>query len=156
MAGLSVLYSDNEKIPDDLNSIFKELHNSEWNELSKSDFVSKISRIFSKIWRVHPFREGNTRTVVMMLTFFAEDYGYYINQNLIAKRANRVRNSFVMASLDRYSEYDHLERILMDAICRDPIQYDLSPVMSDPPESSTKYAKYQSEDYKAIPHYLRE
>lgn len=72
LAGLSVLYSDNEKIPDDLNSIFEELHNSEWNKLSKSGFVSKIARIFSKIWRVHPFREGNTRAVVMMLTFFIE------------------------------------------------------------------------------------
>ena len=156
LAGLSVLYSDNEKIPDDLNSIFEELHNSEWNKLSKSDFVSKIVRIISKIWRVHPFREGNTRAVVMMLAFFIEDCGYYMNQNLIAKRANRVRNSFVMASLDRYSEYEHLERILMDTICCDPIQYDLPPVMSEPLESSTKYVEHQSEDYMATPHYRSE
>ena len=35
----------------------------------------------------------------------------------MAESAGYVRDSFVMASLGEYSEYEHLEKILLDAIC---------------------------------------
>ena len=33
-----------------------------------------LARLFPRVWQVHPFREGNTRTVVMMMTLFVEHY----------------------------------------------------------------------------------
>ena len=40
-------------------------------------------------------REGNTRTVVMMMTFFVEYHGYFMDQELMAASAGYVRDSFV-------------------------------------------------------------
>ena len=59
----------------------------------------------------------------MMMTFFVEYHGYFMDQELMAASAGYVRDSFVMASLDQFSEFEHLERILLDAVCDEPIDY---------------------------------
>ena len=155
LAGRSVWYSNDEAISDDLASVFQDIHAQDWNALSRGAFVPAVSRCFAKIWQIHPFREGNTRTVVMMLTFFVEHYGYYMDQELLAESAGYVRDSFVMASLDQFSEYEYLERILMDAVCDDPIEYELTPDTEFERQRSEKYQKYQKERYTPEPHYRR-
>lgn len=109
-----------------------------------------------RIWQVHPFREGNTHTVVMMMTFFVEQHGYFMDQELLAASAGYVRDSFVMASLDQLSEYEHLERILLDAVQSAPIHYDVETLCNSISPSSDRYSKYQREPYKPLPHYKRE
>lgn len=153
LAGRSVWYSNDEAIPDDLASIFQSIRKQDWDTLSKEAFVAAVSRYFAGIWQVHPFREGNTRTVVMMLTFFVEDHGYFMDQELLAECAGYVRNSFVMASLDQFSEYEHLEKILMDAVCEEPVQYELPPEIEPEQSLPSKYQKYQKEHYTPEPHY---
>ena len=56
---------------------------------------------------------------------------------------------------ETYSEFEHLEKILLDAICTDPIEYadDLDQEESIP--QGEKYQKYQTEDYKPITHEYR-
>ena len=71
LAGRSVWYSNDEEIPNDLESAFSALYQPNWDSLTREQFVSAISRCFPRIWQVHPFREGNTRTVVMMMTFLS-------------------------------------------------------------------------------------
>jgi len=156
LAGRSVWYSNDEAIADDLASVFQDIQEQDWKRLSRKDFVSAISRYFARIWQIHPFREGNTRTVVMMLTFFVEHHGYYMDQELLAENAGYVRDSFVMASLDQFSEYEHLEKIQMDAVSDEPIEYDLSLDVESEHQRSTKYQKYQREHYTPEPHYRRE
>ena len=126
LAGRSVWYSNDDAIADDLAAAFQDIQHQNWAAMPREEFVSTIVRCFTKIWQIHPFREGNTRTVVMLLTFFVEHYGYHIDQDLLAESAGYVRDAFVMASLDQFSEYEHLERILLDAVCADPVDYELA------------------------------
>lgn len=158
LAGRSVWYSNDVDIARDLKRAFAHLQKKKWNSLFRDEFVRALVECFPPIWRVHPFREGNTRTVVMLMTLFVEHYGYYMDQELMAASAGYVRDSFVMASLDQVSEYEHLEKILLDAVCEEPIQYDENEI-SLPPEKkphSEKYRKYQKEPYVPEPHYQRE
>ena len=156
LAGRSVWYSNDVDIPRDLDAAFQAIHKLNWIRMSKEEFVRALARCFPKLWQVHPFREGNTRTVVMMMTFFVEHYGYYMDQELMAASAGYVRDSFVMASLDQYSEYEHLERILMDAVCEEPIEYDSDSLDVQEEARKEKYQKYQKEKYEPQPHYKRE
>ena len=158
LAGRSVWYSDDENISKDLYAVFEEIHTKPWRLLSRTEFIQELARCFPKIWRVHPFREGNTRTVVMMLTFFVEHYDYHMDQELLAASAGYVRDSFVMASLDENSEFKHLEKILLDAVCNEPIPYTAASLESTepPPEQKEKYRKYQQNEYIPQPHYQRE
>lgn len=72
----------------------------------------------------------------------------------MAASAGYVRDSFVMASLDQFSEFEHLERILLDAV-DEPIDYS-EESLEGSAEISEKYCKYQKEPYLPEPHYRRE
>ena len=72
LAGRSVWYSNVTEIGADLDKIFAEIKKIDWASLTREDFAKQIARLFPKLWQVHPFREGNTRTTVMMMTFFVE------------------------------------------------------------------------------------
>ncbi len=99
---------------------------------------------------MHPFREGNTRSIVMLMTLFTESFGFFFDKELLAASAGYVCNAFVMASIDQYSEFEHLERILLDAVCSEPVEE-----FSEYPEveeTKEKYKKYQSEPYHPTQH----
>lgn len=74
----------------------------------------------------------------------------------MAASAGYVRDAFVMASLDQFSEFEHLERILLDAVCSDPIEYNEASLEAEGMELPEKYRKYQKEPYTPEPHYQRE
>lgn len=156
LAGRSVWYSNDENIPGDLDAAFQYIQSASWTDFTREQFVHQITRLFPPVWQVHPFREGNTRSVVMMMTFFVDYHGYYMDQELLAASAGYVRDAFVMASLDQFSEFEHLERILLDAVCSDPIEYDEASLDAEGMEPPEKYRKYQKEPYTPEPHYRRE
>ena len=158
LGGRSVWYSNDENIPQDLESAFQSIHLLKWEDFSRDAFVHYLAQCFPRLWQIHPFREGNTRTVVMMLTFFAEQHGYYMDQELMAESAGYVRDAFVMASLEQYAEREHLERILLDAVCDEPILYDEDSLKSieSAQRRREQYQKYKNEDYVPQPHYKRE
>lgn len=153
LGGRSVWYSNDEDIERDLTSAFQAIHDFDWDACNREEFVSALTRLFPPVWQVHPFREGNTRTVVMLMTLFVESHGYYFDKDLLAASAGYVRDSLVMASIDQNSEFEHLERILLDAVCTEPIEsQDEEPLIE---ERTSKYTKYQKEPYTPVPHTTR-
>ena len=66
LAGQSVWYSNVTEIGRDLDAAFSKIAKVHWETLSKEDFVKQIARLFPALWQVHPFREGNTRTTVVI------------------------------------------------------------------------------------------
>ena len=153
LGGRSVWYSNDEDIERDLTTAFQAIHDFNWDACSREEFVSALTHLFPPIWQVHPFREGNTRTVVMLMTLFVEAHGYYFDKDLLAASAGYVRDSLVMASIDQNSEFEHLDRILLDAVCTEPIEpQDEEPLIE---ERTSKYTKYQKEPYTPVPHTTR-
>lgn len=150
LGGRSVWYSNDEDIDRDLTAAFQAIHEFDWDSCFRKEFVTALTRLFPPIWQVHPFREGNTRTVVMLMTLFVEAHGYYFDKDLLAASAGYVRDSLVMACIDQNSEFEHLERILLDAVCTEPISAQDEPMPVD--EAQSKYKKYQKEPYTPMPH----
>lgn len=153
LGGRSVWYSNDDMIGRDLEAAFSEIHSFHWEGCTREEFVAALVKLFPPVWQAHPFREGNTRTVVMLLTLFVEAHGYFFDKDLLAACAGYVRDSLVMASIDQFSEPEHLERILLDAVCTEAI-----PAQEDMPSenvASAKYSKYQREPYHPKPHKLK-
>ena len=155
LAGKSVWYANSEDIVRDLDAGWDKINEISWSELSREDFVKKLSLTFPALWQAHPFREGNTRTIVLLMTFFVEYHGFYFDQDLFAASAGYVRDAFVLASFDKYSEYEHLERILNDAISSEPIEQvdDLDDVTTA--SRKEKYERYLTDDYQPSAHEYR-
>ena len=150
LAGQSVWYSNDDDIDRDLNKAFAEIYAFDWDGCSREQFVTALARLFSPLWQIHPFREGNTRTVVMLMTLFVEAHGYFFDKDLLAASAGYVREALVMASIGQYAEYEHLERILMDAVCTEPLSIEDEDLAQE--TDSEKYQKYQRGTYTPSPH----
>ena len=151
LAGKSVWYSNWDTIEKDLNNAWKKINSINWSELSQEEFAKSVAHLFPLIWQVHPFREGNTRTTVMLIALFVEHYGYFFDYELMTTSAGYVRNAFVLCCFGEYSEYEHLEKILLDSICVEPIE-DAEDNDFKTDAKSSKYEKYYTKDYKPTPH----
>lgn len=114
--GLSVNYSDYSKIDDDLKKLDIYFKSIDWKNLSKKETIDNIVHLISRLWRIHSFREGNTRTVTTFLYLFMKQIKLKVDTKFIGEHAKFFRNALVLASIDQYSEYEHLTNILMDSI----------------------------------------
>ena len=85
----------------------------------------------AKIWRVHPFRDGNTRAVLTFGNIFAKQNGFEMDMSTMLDNLGRiedpntgeivrysVRDKFVLAALDAeyYPEPEHLEAVIKQGI----------------------------------------
>ena len=114
--GLSVIYSDYKNIDNDLSKLDSIFTNIKWNKLTHKEIIDKIVVIISRLWRIHTFREGNTRSTTTFLYMFMKQIKLRVNIDFIGEHAKYFRNALVMASIDQYSEYEHLTEILLDSI----------------------------------------
>ncbi|GAB0171959.1 Fic family protein [Lysinibacillus sp. CTST325] len=117
LSGMSVQYRQNKKIPAEAKAAINELKKVNWSNL---DTYEQKAEAFSKnmatLWQVHPFREGNTRTVTEFCVQYAATQNIFLDKKLFAQNASFTRNALVMASIGEYSDFSHLNRIVKDAM----------------------------------------
>ncbi|MFA5526856.1 MAG: Fic family protein [Acholeplasmataceae bacterium] len=145
--GRSVEYAVHQQIIKELKKLDLNYLKNDLKSLKKEDFIHVFTRMIAEIWKVHPFREGNTRTVSVFALLFLKQYGYDLNTEFISQNAKYFRNALVMASIGEYAEYQYLQNILIDAI-------------SDKIEAvkEGKYSKikdYQINQYKHVYHKVK-
>lgn len=108
--GLSVICTDKDEIEADLESIFRWTNRVEWS-YSNSLLVEDFSNFMTRIWRVHPYREGNTRTVSVFMKLFAESKGLNFNDQLLSANASYLRNALVLAAVKESPEPNYLKKL---------------------------------------------
>ena len=144
LGGDTVRYAEPSQISKQLKDIFKEISKLKPN-MPKQELVFKLVRITSTIWHIHPFREGNTRTVVAFSVLLADYLGIDLDYNLFVDNASYVRNALVWCTQGIYSIYEYLERIY----------YDAASIKQDEYSKNQNYefvGEYKISDYKEESH----
>lgn len=118
---ISVEYSDCFDIVKDAEQVLNEMNNYDWQNASFENVVRKFSDYMAKLWRVHPYREGNTRTIVTFCCMFIESQGIYIESNLFKDNASYTRSALVAANavfhdLGDLRKPEYLYQIVQDAL----------------------------------------
>jgi len=121
LGGLSVEYSDPFDIYNDLRHTLSDLNCKRWLDYNKEQLVSEFSDSMAKLWKVHPFREGNTRTTVNFCCQYAEKVGLSINRKLFEDNARYVRTALVAYNAyfsdgSDFSKKEYLIKIVDDAL----------------------------------------
>ena len=128
--GLSLEYGDFRKIPQELDKCFAEFNNVDWNSLDIDSKSQKFTILLAKLWRIHPFRDGNTRATMAFATMFAKEHDFPMDFDIILENLSRqvndsgkitrysIRDKFVLAALDKkdYPEPEHLTALLKHSI----------------------------------------
>jgi cell filamentation protein len=121
LGGISVEYSDVRDITNRAISICGKINDISWELLGTVEKAEFFSKYMAELWKVHPFREGNTRTVITFCCDFAEQKGFRLNRELFKDNSVYVRRALVAASafftdMGDLSQPQHLVRIVKDAI----------------------------------------
>lgn len=98
--GDTVLYENYPLIYPALEYNIQKEKKFDYNTLSsKNELVNHISSFVSEIWQIHPFREGNTRTVATFTILYLRSLGFKeINNELFAKNSFYFRNALVCSN----------------------------------------------------------
>ena len=115
LGGLSITYSDKSRIESDLKQIFKWAATINWTH-KNPQLPSQFAKFMTDIWRVHPYREGNTRAVSIFMKLFADKQRLSFDAELLSQNAGYLRNALVMAAVDEAPEPSYLHRIITDAL----------------------------------------
>ena len=123
LGGLSIDYSDVFDIPRDSARVLGEMRKKTWNDMDLHESAIEFSDSLAKLWKVHPFREGNTRTTVTFCCQYADSVGIALDRELFEKNAQYVRTALVAYNavfddLGDRSKPEYLRRIVEDAISR--------------------------------------
>ena len=150
LGGDTVRYAYPKEIKKQLNEAMKEIAKLKRTGENDKDIVFKLVRIIASIWQTHPFREGNTRTVIVFAVLLAKSLGFEVEHQLFKTNAAYVRNALVWASQGIYSKYEYLERIFFDAILGEENEPH-SPAQTKANKYDT-IGEYSVKDYKERPH----
>lgn len=123
LGGLSIDYSEIFNIQNDADRILSEMRNKPWIEMNIHEAAVQFSDTLAKLWRVHPFREGNTRTTITFCCQYADEIGLKPNRELFEDNAQYVRTALVAYNavfddIGDLSKPEYLIRIVEDAITR--------------------------------------
>lgn len=123
LGGISIEYSKFENIKLNIISILNKMKSTKWDELSINETAIIFSKNMAQLWKVHPFREGNTITIITFCCHYAEKEGFTLDTDLLKDNSDYVRNALVAASavfhdLGDRSKTEYLIRIIKDAIER--------------------------------------
>lgn len=96
--GDSVLYADPSMIQMSLDYLFREERGRDYNALIAGEDLTSFARFISLIWQVHPFAEGNTRTVAVFSELYLRHLGFAVNNEPFEKHARYFRDALVRAN----------------------------------------------------------
>lgn len=150
LGGDTVRYAHPSEIKKQLTDVMKEVGKLKRTGDNDRDIIFRLVRIIATIWQIHPFREGNTRSVIIFAVLLANSLGFDVDHTLFKTNAAYVRNALVWGSQGIYSKYEYLENIFYDAILHED-ENELSP-------NEIRTSKYETiggynvKDYKERPH----
>lgn len=114
--GLSLDYEKPQNIVDAGDAIIEEMNNIPWTSMKTEEIIIAFSRLIAALWLVHPFREGNTRTIMQFGGIFAHRNKFELNTMFLNEQHKFLRNSLVLYSVKEAPEKQYLEKIMRDAI----------------------------------------
>ena len=96
--GDTVKYVNYQDIESYIEYDFKEEKDFDYSKLNKDELISHIIKFTSSIWQIHPFGEGNTRTIAVFIEKYLNSIGFNINNDMFKNNSLYFRNALVRSN----------------------------------------------------------
>ena len=94
----SVAYGDHKFLEQSLDYDITLEKNKNYKEMNIVDVINNITDFSSRIWQIHPFREGNTRTTALFIEKYLVSLGYNVDNTLFKDKSVYFRNALVRSN----------------------------------------------------------
>ena len=96
--GDTVIYGEYTTIDEFLKYDFENESGKNYAEMSLEKQIKNLIKFTSVIWQIHPFVEGNTRTVAVFIQKYLLSMGYNVNNDLFKENSVYFRNALVASN----------------------------------------------------------
>ena len=96
--GATVLYGSAAELRATLEYDFSEERKFSYKNLSMDEIIHHLAVFVSRLWQIHAFGEGNTRTTAVFFIKYLRMLGFDVTNDIFAKNAWYFRNSLVRAN----------------------------------------------------------
>ncbi len=96
--GATVLYGSATELRATLDYDFFEEKKFSYRNLSMDEIIHHLAVFISRLWQIHVFGEGNTRTTAVFFIKYLRTLGFNVTNDIFAENAWYFRNSLVRAN----------------------------------------------------------
>lgn len=119
--GETVLYASASELSATLAYDFSEEKKFSYKNLTIGEVIHHLAAFTSKLWQIHAFEEGNTRTTAVFLIKYLRTLGFDVNNDIFAENAWYFRNALVRANYNDlkngiYETTEYLELFLRNLL----------------------------------------
>ena len=94
----SVAYGDCKTLKESLEYDISLEKEKNYKDMNVVEVINNITKFSSSIWQVHPFREGNTRTIALFIEKYLISLGYEVDNTLFKDKSVYFRNALVRSN----------------------------------------------------------
>ena len=135
--GKSVFYASADSINATLEYDFGQEKQFSYKGLSLQESVRHLAKFTSDIWQIHPFYEGNTRTVAVFSALYLNQLGFDVSNEPFEHHARYFRDALVRAMYRNapagiFPDESFLVKFYENLIGRGPASFDREELMCLP------------------------
>lgn len=116
--GATVLYGSATELWVTLDYDFSEEKKFSYKNLSMDEIIRHLAVFVSRLWQIHVFGEGNTRTTAVFFIKYLRTLGFDVTNDIFAENAWYFRNSLVRANYNDLKNGIHDTTEFLDLFLR--------------------------------------
>lgn len=105
--GATVIYGSASSLRATMEYDFNEERNYSYKSRSIDEIIHHIALFTARLWQIHVFGEGNTRTTAVFLIKYLRTLGFDVTNDTFAENAWYFRNALVRANYTNWQENIH-------------------------------------------------
>ncbi|MCM1370719.1 MAG: Fic family protein [Clostridium sp.] len=94
----SIAYGNHTTLKESLEYDISLEKDKNYKKMNIVEVINNITKFSSSIWQVHPFREGNTRTIALFIEKYLISLGYNVDNSLFKNKSVYFRNALVRSN----------------------------------------------------------
>ena len=98
LEGASVTYGIASELKATLEYDLQQEKNFSYKNLSMVEIIDHLAQFIARLWQIHIFEEGNTRTTAVFLIKYLKTLGFKVTNDIFAENAWYFRNALVRAN----------------------------------------------------------
>ncbi len=119
--GDTVMYASAFEIKMALDYDFEQERNYSYNNLDTNQIITHLAYFVSRLWQIHAFLEGNTRTTAVFSIKYLRSLGFHVTNEIFANNSWYFRNALVRANYRNiqkkiYPQSEFLERFFRNML----------------------------------------
>ena len=150
LSGATVLYGSATELMATLDYDLSEEKKFSYKNLTMDEIIHHLAVFVSRLWQIHVFGEGNTRTTAVFFIKYLRTLGFDVTNDIFAENAWYFRNSLVRANYNDLKNGVHETTEYLELFLRNLLLNENNPLHNRTLHISETFKETEKPDIEAL------